>query len=119
MSLKTQENKNIKEDSIWGSKFMELGKGDRGDNPADLNGPRDQYLAHMANYNRIFISRALQKAPRWRYELVEAPLCVLQLAKDGELEMKLTSRQFPKPGYCHVHDERGEAVFSLYFTDPA
>lgn len=49
MSLKTRADKNIKEDSIWVSKFMELGKGDWGDNPADLNGLRSQYLAHMAN----------------------------------------------------------------------
>ena len=115
LSLKTQADKNIKEDSIWVSKFMELGKGDWGDNPADLNGLRSQYLGHMANYDRIFILRALQKAPRWRYELVEIPLGILQLAKDGELEMKLASRQFPKPGYCHVRNEQGDTVFSLYF----
>lgn len=73
---------------------MELGKGDWGDNPADRNGPRGQYLGHMANYDRIFIPRALQKAPRWRQALVEIPLGILQLAKDGELEMKLDSRRF-------------------------
>ena len=94
---------------------MESGKGDWGDNPADLNGLRNQYLAHMANYDRIFILRALQKAPCWRCELVEIPSGIPQLAKDGELEMKLDSRQFPKPGYCHVRNEQGEAVFSLYF----
>ena len=69
----------------------------------------------MANYDRIFIPRALQKAPRWRYALVEIPSGILQLAKDGELEMKLDSRQFPKPGCCHVRNEQGDAVFSLYF----
>ena len=50
---------------------MELGKGDRGDNPADRNGPRGQYLGHMANYDRIFIPRALQKAPRGATRLLK------------------------------------------------
>lgn len=69
----------------------------------------------MANYDRIFIPRALQKAPRWRYELVEIPSGILQPAKDGELAMKSASGQFPKPGCCHVRNEQAEAVFSLYF----
>ncbi len=115
LSLKTQADKNIKEDSIWVSKFMELGKGNWGNDPADLGGLRDQYLAHMASYEKILTLRALQKAPRWRYELVEIPLPILNLAKDGELEMKLNSKQFPKPGYCYVRNEQGDTVFNLYF----
>ncbi|MES9944375.1 MAG: hypothetical protein ABW080_05415 [Candidatus Thiodiazotropha sp.] len=115
LSLKTQADKNIKENSIWISKFMELGKGNWGDDPADLDGLRDQYLAHMANYEKIFTLRALQKAPHWRYELVEIPLPILKLAKYGELEMKLDSKQFPKPGYCYVRNEQGDTVFNLYF----
>ena len=35
-SLKTQADKKIKEDKIWISKFMELGTGDWGNNPKDL-----------------------------------------------------------------------------------
>ena len=37
VSLKTQADRNIKEDSIWISKFMELGRGEWGDNPSDLD----------------------------------------------------------------------------------
>ena len=36
VSLKTQADSNIKEDKIWISKFMELGKGQWRDNPKDL-----------------------------------------------------------------------------------
>lgn len=115
LSLKTQADKNIKEDSIWISKFMELGKGDWGDNPTDLVGLLNQYLSHMESYGKIFTLRSLQKAPYWQYELVEIPLSILKLAKDGELKMKLDSTQFPKPGYCYVRDERGDTIFNLYF----
>ena len=37
VSLKTQANKNIQEGKVWISKFMELGKGDWGDNPQHVN----------------------------------------------------------------------------------
>jgi type II restriction enzyme len=37
-SLKTQADKKICEDHIWISKFMELGKGEWGDDPGDLYG---------------------------------------------------------------------------------
>lgn len=29
--------------------------------------------------------------------------------------MKTRSKQFPKPGYCHVLKPGGDAVFDLYF----
>jgi type II restriction enzyme len=115
LSLKTQADKNINENSIWVSKFMELGKGNWGDDPADLEGLREQYLAHMASYEKIFTLRALQKAPNWKYELVEIPLFILKLASTGELEMKLDSKQLPKPGYCYVRDKQGNTIFNLYF----
>ena len=115
LSLKTQADKNIKENTLWISKFMELGKGDWGDNPADLEGLRNQFLGHMASYEKIFTLRALQKAPHWKYELVEIPISVLELASDGELEMKLDGKQFPKPGYCYVRNEQDATILNLYF----
>lgn len=115
VSLKTQADTSIKENSLWISKFMELGKGDWGDNPADLEGLRGQFQSHMESYEKIFSLRAIQKAPHWKYELVEIPVSVLKLADNGELEMKLDSKQFPKPGYCHVRDEQGDIIFSIYF----
>lgn len=115
LSLKTQADKNIKENSLWISKFMELGRGNWGDNPTDLEGLRGQFLRHMESYEKILSLRAIQKAPHWKYELVEIPISILKLAEGGELEMKLDSKQFPKPGYCYVRNERGDIIYSLYF----
>ncbi|MEI7733572.1 MAG: hypothetical protein WCO56_28645, partial [Verrucomicrobiota bacterium] len=57
-SLKTQADKNILGGEIWISKFMELGKGIWGDNPADLGtthlGNPAQFLFH-ATHNRFQI----------------------------------------------------------------
>jgi len=115
ISLKTQADKNIKEDKIWISKFMELGKGDWGNNPKDLEKLRNSFLNHMKNYERILTLRTLEKGPKWKYELVEIPKALMISAKEGELEMKLDSKQFPKPGYCHVPQKEGIKKFQLYF----
>lgn len=115
LSLKTQADSAIREDRIWISKFMELGKGKWGDDPRDLKGLRQQFLEHLKNYDRVLSLRALHKAPRWRYELVEIPKGILEMARDGELEMMVASKQFPKPGYCYVRNERGELMYELYF----
>lgn len=115
ISLKTQTDKDIREQLLWISKFMELGKGQWKDNPGDLEGLRQQFLSHMSNYDRIFTLRALEKAPRWKYELVEIPKDLLDRARSGRLEMKLGSRQIPKPGYCYVDDDSGWKLFDLYF----
>lgn len=115
LSFKTQADKSIKSDTIWISKFMELGKGVWGNNPNDLEPLRRAFLDHLKRYDRIFTLRALGKAPNWHYELVEIPMKLLGLAKDGELEMKLDSRQNPKPGYCHVRSPDGALLFQLYF----
>ncbi|NOZ10466.1 MAG: restriction endonuclease [Gammaproteobacteria bacterium] len=115
LSLKTQADKNIKEDTLWISKFMELGKGNWGDDPSDLKGLRDQFLRHMAGYEKILSLRTVRKAPNWKYELIEIPINVLQLARGGELEMKINSKQYPKPGYCYVRNEHGKIIFNLYF----
>lgn len=115
LSLKTQADKAIKEDRIWISKFMELGKGKWGDDPRDLEGLRQQFLEHLKSYDRVLSLRTLRKAPRWRYELIEIPKGILEAAKGGDLEMKVDSKQLPKPGYCYVKNEREELMCELYF----
>jgi len=114
ISLKTQADKGIREDRIWISKFMELGKGLWGDNPADLVTLLNLFLAHLDHYERVLILRTLRKAPNWIYELVEIPRALLMLAGSGKLEMKTESRQFPKPGYCFIREGETE-LFQLYF----
>lgn len=114
ISLKTQANSGIRQDKIWISKFMELGKGQWGDNPKDLIRLRDMFLQHLQNYDRIFTLRALRRAPDWIYELVEIPKILLLASKKGELRMQITSGQFPKPGYCTIK-ARGQEVYQLYF----
>jgi type II restriction enzyme len=114
-SLKTQADRGIKEHMIWISKFMELGKGQWGDNPKDLEELRDSFIEHMKNYERILTLRTLKKSPRWHYELVEIPKELLQEACNGKLEMMMSSVQMPKPGYCYVTDAIGNTKFQLYF----
>jgi hypothetical protein len=115
ISLKTQADKGIDEHHLWISKFMELGKGQWANNPSDLEGLRQQFFAHMKSYDRIFSLRALNKGPVWKYELVEIPKEILALAGSGRLEMKINSKQTPKPGYCYVHAQDGRKIFDLYF----
>ena len=116
VSLKTQADGKIKRDFLWISKFMELGKGKWGNDPEDLNNLMTMFLNHMRDYERIFSLRCLNKGPRiWTYELVEIPLELLHEAKDGRLEMKLNSKQSPKPGYCYVYDRNERLKFQLYF----
>ncbi len=114
VSLKTQANKTIKDDLIWISKFMELGKGQWGDNPEDLKRLLCLFLEHMKRYDRILILRALRKSPDWIYELVEIPKKLLLKSKKGDLEMQTESKQYPKPGYCYVR-QGDKTIFCLYF----
>lgn len=115
-SLKTQADKNIKEHEIHISKFHELGKGDWTDKKEDLFGLRIQFFQHMKSYDRILSLRNLSRAPNnWHYELVEIPKSLLEEANDGIFEMKQTSKQMPKPGYCRVFDKHGKKKFELYF----
>jgi hypothetical protein len=114
VSLKTQANASIQLDRIWISKFMELGRGQWGDNPKDLVRLRNMFLDHLQGYDRIFTLRALHRAPEWAYELVEIPKTLLLSSKNGELRMQIASTQFPKPGYCTVR-VRGEEAYQLYF----
>jgi hypothetical protein len=120
-SLKTQADAHIKQDSLWISKFMELGKGEWSDKPEQLKGLRAQFLHHMRNYERILQLRAMSRKEEkgtkdyWRYELVEIPKALLMEAADGELKMMLDSEQNPKPGYCIVTNGMGGVKFALYF----
>ena len=115
-SLKTQADKGIREDELYISKFMELGKGHWSASVGDLRGLRDQFLRHMAAYERVFSLRCLAKEPtHWRYELVEIPKALLQEAADGRLSVCRKSKQNPKLGYCDVTDASGALKYQLYF----
>lgn len=114
-SLKTEAAKAIRQGTIHISKFMELGGGQWGDDPQDLVGLRAQFLSALSGIQRILILRALRKgSPDYFYELVEIPKNLLEKAAAGRLEMMTSSKQFPKPGYCYVEENR-EALFCLYF----
>lgn len=115
VSLKTQANKAIKEDKLWISKFMELGRGEWTDDPQQLEGLRQLFFEHLDGYDRILSLRTLSRGPEWSYELVEIPKDLLMLAGQGRLEMRLGSRQMPKPGYCYVENKNSEPLFQLYF----
>ncbi len=120
ISLKTQADKNISENKIHISKFMELGKG-KWANENDLIGLRERFFNHMNAYERIFILRRLnlkkykgKKNFHEKYELVEIPKDLLLKAKNGKIEMRHESKQNPKPGYCYIY-ENDEKIFELYF----
>jgi hypothetical protein len=118
-SLKTQADAHLKTDTLWISKFMELGKGEWSNKPEQLKGLRDQFLKHMKNYERIVSLRAASRTEKgkvyWHYELVEIPKKLLEEAANGKLEMMTDSTQNPKPGYCTVIDGNGNLKFQLYF----
>lgn len=114
-SLKTEAAKAIRPETIHISKFMELGGGQWGDDPHDLIGLRSQFFSALRDIQRILILRALKKgSPEYFYELVEIPKGILEKAATGKLEMRISSTQFPKPGYCYV-EENGMVLFNLYF----
>lgn len=114
-SLKTEAAKAIRLGTIHISKFMELGGGQWGNDPADLIGLRAQFLSALDGIQRLLILRSLSKGtPDYLYELVEIPKALLEKARTGRFEMKIDSAQFPKPGYCYI-EERGTRLFSLYF----
>jgi len=115
-SLKTQADKGIREEEIYISKFMELGKGHWPKTASGLGQLRDMFLQHMSAYERIFTLRCLAKDPKhWRYELVEIPKALLQEAEHGNFEIRKDTKQETRPGYCHVKDDDGHLKFQLYF----
>jgi len=118
-SLKTQADAGIKRDSLWISKFMELGKG-KWKTDADLAALRDQFLKHLTAYDRIFSLRCfrtpmLPPLVEYEYELVEIPKGLFLRAKTGVLQFVAKSKQDPKPAYCTVTDPKGNVLYRLYF----
>lgn len=120
-SLKTQADKKIKEDELWVSKFMELGKGEWTDKPEHLVGLRNQFIEHMNSYEKIFQLRCLSNNSKkyadnvYHYELVEIPKNLLLESTRGILSYSEKSQQIPKIGSCTVTDDSGETKFQLYF----
>lgn len=106
-SLKTEASKSVRIDTIHISKFMELGGGEWATDPAHLEGLRQQFLTHLEGYDHILTLRRLkEKRENWHsYELVLIPKTLLIQAADGVLEMKESSKQNPRPGYCYVGEE--------------
>ncbi|MGR5531721.1 hypothetical protein ACPV40_19320 [Vibrio alfacsensis] len=119
-SLKTQAGKSTNFNLIHISKWMELGRNPNwGQDESVLLELRDEFLAHLRGYERILVLRYLpgDKANseyNHYYELLEIPKSLLLLCQEGEFEMKFSSRQNPKPGYCYV-DQEETRLFSLYF----
>ena len=110
-SLKTEASRNIKQDFIHISKFMELGKGEW-----DLEVLRSRYIQHMTSYERVLILRCLsQQSTRWHYELVEIPKPLLLEAQHGQLRLQEKSRQTPKPGHCYIKESDETLKYQLYF----
>ncbi len=116
LSLKTQADQKIKEEQLHISKFMELGKGEWTTRKKHFLALKEQFFAHMEQYDRIFSLRALSKDPQnIRYELVEIPKDLLLEAEDCVLKIMTTSKQKTKPAYCTVYDEDENIKFQLYF----
>lgn len=119
-SLKTQADRGIKQDRLHISKFMELGKG-KWDTEADVVALRERMFTHMASYERIFSLRCFPRIQSdegetiYNYELVEIPKKLLLSSRNFPIEIKINSRQVPKPAYCRVFNELGKEIYALYF----
>lgn len=127
-SLKTEAAKNSSFDMVHISKWMELGKNPNwGDKEISLKEKENvlvelanEFIQHLTGYDRILVLRFLNgkkvgsSFSRF-YELVEIPKEILLDCRSGRFEMKVDSKQFPKPGYCYVTNRYGNPVFSLYF----
>lgn len=121
-SLKTHGDSGIKKDTLFISKFMELGGGEWGNSDLrDIDGLRDQFLHHLGGYDRIFQLRYFHKAEPGAsfethvYELVEIPKALMLEAKGGSLAWSDRSRTNPRCAYCTVTDESGATKVRLYF----
>ena len=119
-SFKSEAHAGIKLDTIWISKWMELGKGKWKDRVSDLRRLSDMFVAHLEGYDRIFILRCLtpENPIDHHYEMLEIPKHLLKECKGGMFKMMRDSRQDPKPGYCRVSDKQG-LIYELYFDGGA
>jgi hypothetical protein len=130
VSLKTQADQNIDIDSVQIHKFMELGRGDWGNNADDIKNLLVQFLDHISRYERIFVLRAINnpkvcKAKNtaftdWEYELLEIPKSLLEEARFGEIKISQRSKlKTTKPATCSVyepHDNQERSLkYNLYF----
>src|SRR5579884_2760167 len=118
-SLKSEARRDIRRDSIFISKWMELGKG-KWEEENDLRDLcQNRFQPHLTHYDRIFIFRCLTPADpvSHEYELVEAPMALFTNACSvGEFAMRQDSKQTPRPGYCWVRDRDGNLLYELYFN---
>ena len=117
-SLKSEAHSGIRKESIWVSKWMELGKHDWGSDPEDLKIQCQRFINHLQGYDRIFMLRCLTPDDPivHHYELLELPHELLLHAMNGEFEMMVNSSQKnAKPGYCRVKDQSGTQIYQLYF----
>lgn len=102
VSLKTEAAKNVKENQIHVSKWLEMGKGEW--NPPTIQLPR--FLEHMGGYDRILTLRCLvQNGAQYLYELVEIPHALMMEAATGVMEAAPKTKQATTPWYCRVLDE--------------
>jgi len=115
-SLKSQANAAIRRDLIWISKWMELGRGEWGEDEQDLRTLCRMFVEHLKGYDRVLVLRCLTPltAGSHAYELLEIPKHIMRSAPRGCFEMRQDSRQYPKPGYCTVSDAEG-VMYQLYF----
>jgi len=118
-SLKTQGDQNIKLSEIHISKYMELAKGRWGSDPKDLEGLREQFIAHLDTYDRYLVLRSFRSEGWCRYELIEVPKRIFLLAKTGRVYMSAKSRTVPRSGYCPVFEGGPPPMYTLYFDGAA
>ncbi|CAG4884067.1 Type-2 restriction enzyme SmaI [Georgfuchsia toluolica] len=112
VSLKTEAAKNIKENTIHVSKWLEMGKGAW--DPKNIQLPR--FLEHLGGYDRILTLRCLlQTGTHYWYELVEIPKSLMLEAATGTMEPAKKTRQETVPWYCRVFDDTGREKYCLYF----
>lgn len=117
ISLKTQADSKLREDTIHISKFMELGKGDW-----DFEKMLQLFFSHLNSYDRIFTFRTLEHTEELiSYELVEIPKSLLLEASNGEIVESTRSKATEnKPATCYIKDENtGKVKFALYFDGKA
>lgn len=106
ISLKTEASKDIKENAIHVSKWLEMGKGDW--DPPNIQLPR--FLEHMEGYDRILTLRCLiQTGAQYLYELVEIPKALMLDVTTGVMEKAAKTKQQTSPWYCRVVDEEATA----------
>jgi type II restriction enzyme len=121
-ALKTHGDKKIRPDKLFISKFMELNRGQWGKTDLnDLSALRDQFMDHLAGYDRIFQLRYFhdkvgESSPEMhRYEFVEIPKSLFQEAARGDISFAARSKAAVRCGYCTVSDQERRIKFRLYF----